>query len=463
MPESVLSHLVDLRKAFSEAAPEDPKVISDYAWTVVKVLLQHSDEIDSTMARQLLADCLRLPIERPSKLYSTLLAAALKVAATYPEFRFAAFLRMWNVANLRPEDNERQHVPGPAGSPAGRDFPSLMEKTAKTLAHSLLLHPEDAQALSPSPSAVSPVAESSRVDCNSLLSTQGLSIHPMLVTRIKEAVNKEGRKFIFVTLTSPEGLEVECISKQLQPHPLHPLPEGKRHYVNIGQLYDCLLRIKPSSPSPSSPLATVPDVFPSGNPSAASSSGLTLAEAFLSQQPPTDVFPTEIGYLESIDQQHAHMHIFDSRSRHFVAPIQRFSREKVGDFVRFIPIIPAGSKFKTAIILTTVPSDSSEVLSTLRDIHIININKEKAYATWELTDKTSPITELLSPLQLSLGESSPTFTSGYLNLASVPDISPSDLREGQTFQAFIYLRRGKDKLKRPHISKIRKGPQSHTE
>ena len=188
-----------------------------------------------------------------------------------------------------------------------------------------------------------------------------------------------------------------------------------------------------------------PDAFASGLPGS-----YALLSSYLSSQRPSDLFPTEIGYIEHVDTEHSHMHIYDRHSRHFVAPVQRFSREKEGDFIRFIPIIPQNSKFKTAIILATVPSSSEEVKNILREIRITTINKEKGYAAWELIDKSHPITELLSPLQLSQGETSPSFTSGYINLGELKSPSKGDL-EGF---ALIYLKRGKDRQKRPHIAKI---------
>ncbi len=455
MSESLSSKLATARKLFSEISTDDTQVLSDYGWTFVKAILQNLSEIDSVTARQLLADCIKLPLARPSKFHSALLAAALKVAQTYPEFHFATFLKMWGLENLRPEDKINQK------SADGKVFLSLEERTIRTLAQSLLLHPEDRQLLQTS-------------GFGALLASHGLSILPMLVTRIKQATGKDGRKYTFVTLTSVEGMEIECISHSLQPSPLHPLPEGKRHYVNIGQLYDVLLRSKGIAPDVAPvPKVTAPDLASVPKASAlvqatvpdASTSGTKNASAILSSclstQHASDIFPTEIGYIEHIDTEHSHMHVYDSYSRHFVAPVQRFSREKEGNFVRFIPIIPQASKFKTAILIATVPSDSSDAQSILRSIRITSINKEKGYAAWELVNKEAPITEQLSPLQLSQGETSPSFTSGYLNLtsvspvpnqATVPDVS--GLTVGQTLQALIYLKRGKDKQKRPYVAKV---------
>lgn len=413
--QSLLQQVQALRALFREAAPSDAKVINDYAWLMVKLLNAQMAELGSNYCRQLLADYLQLPVPRPSLVHSAILASAVRVANAYPDFRFSVFLRMWGIQHFRPEDYESRKTDD------GKQFPSLHDSTMRALAHSLLLYPEDRQ----------------WEEAQSLLNATGQGGHcilPMMVTRIREALGKDGRKYIFVTLTSPEGIEIESISHKLQPSPLCPQSEVKRHYVNIGQLYDCLLRQKSS---------TVP-----------SESSLALQNAYLSAQKPTGLFPQEIGYVEAIDEAHGHIHVYDALSRHFVAPKQRFSRENVGDFVRFIPVIPQTSRFKTAIILTTVPSGSSEVKSILRDISITHINTEKRYAAWELVNKEAPITEQLSRLQLSQGEQSPAFTQGYLNLTAVPDGSSSGLTVGQTLRALIYLKRGKDGQKRPHVAVI---------
>lgn len=472
MSESIVSQLATARKLFAEVSTDDSKVISDYGWTFVKALLQNLSDIDSVTARQLLADCIRLPLERPSKFHSALLAAAVKVAHAYPEFHFATFLQMWGIENLRPEDKEEQR------SADGKVFLSWEERTARILAYSLMLHPEDRQLL-----------EANTTGFGTFISSFGLSMLPMLVTRLKQATGKDGHRYTFVTLTSPEGIEIECISHSLKVSPLHPLPEGKRHYVNIGQLYDVVLYNKASisAATPSGSKATVPQasVLEKATVPDASASGSSPSYALLSSCLSTlrlaDVFPTELGYIEHIDAEHSQMHIYDCHSRHFVAHVQRFSREKESDFVRFIPIIPQASKFKTAILLATVPSSSEEVKNILREIRITTINKDKGYAAWELVNKDEPITELLSSLQLSQGETSPNFTTGYLNLttitqtsalakgtitdvspscavATVPEVSasgfPIPFREGWEGPALIFLKRGKDKQKRPFVAKI---------
>lgn len=418
MADNLLTQLANLRKQYSETTPDDPKAISDYAWTIVKALFQHTAEIDSITARQLLAECIKLPIARPSKLYSAILAAAVKVANLYPDFHFAVFLKIWAPVNLRPEDSERQ------SRQDGKSFPSLKEQTSKALAQSLLLHPED---------RTNDWAQTLLKE----LCGEAFSFQAMIVSRIKEAVGKDGRKYRFVTLTSPEGLEVETISHSLQLSPLHVLPDDKRHYVNIGQVYDVLLQYKEGNIKPS------------------------LSHAYLYNISAAEYFPVETGYIEAIDPNSQMMHIYDRYSRHFVAHVLRFSHERVGDFVYFHPIVPSKSKFKTAIITGKAPCPipqtqgaNSEQPSLIRAVRITNINKEKGYAAWELIDQSHPITEQLSPLQLSQGETSPAFTTGFMKLAPDSANSQLELTTGQTLQAIIYLKRGKDRQKRPYVARI---------
>lgn len=473
--DSILTQLAHTRQLFAEAAPTDSKTIADYAWTLVKALLRHAPEMGSKTSRQILAECLKLPLPRPSKLYSALLTAAIKVADNYPEFRFATFLRMWNLEHLLPEDQVRP----PARD--GKRYQSLAERAAKRLAHSLLLYPEDL-----TPSAPHPTEHPSGAsNFGAFLSTHNYSLMPMIVTRFIERAGKDGRKYRFVTLTSPDGFQVETIAHNLKVSPLHPLPEGKRHYINVRQSYNVLLRYKETAREP--------------YPHATAKPEWTVVQAVLSTQPATTRFAATLGYIEAVDQAHHHLHVYDALSRHFVAPIQRFSRERAGDFVRFIPIVPQASAFKTAIILgtvaesdvlsqqpktpndaATVPSASAQTFpspskegekrpqapSLIRTIKISSVNAERGYAAWELLDKSQPITERLSPLQVSKGENSPSFTGGYISLSpqrslgasapsnAVPTVQPSELRVGQVLRALIFLKRGKDRQKRPYVAKI---------
>lgn len=375
---------------------------TDRAWEIVKQLNSEVKTLGSSVARQLLAEGLRHTAERPSKLHSALLGSAVKVAENYCEFRFIAFLTFWNLGNLRPEDHERTK------SQDGKSFPSLADRVCRTFVNDRLLHPDDA------------LPEDQFAILQPLLEERGLlPVQHMVVTRIKEATNQQGRKFRFVTLVSPTGRQVECVANQLQPSPLHPLPEGKRHYVNIGQLYDVQLR------------------------------GDKLHAAYLSSKKAEDYFSTAVGYVEHIDTEHGHIHLYDSLSRHFVAPVLRFSKEQEGDLVRFIPVMPRDSMFKTAVNLTRATLDEAFAEGLVREIKVTSVNEAKHYASWELTDPSRPLTEQLSYYQISQGQVSPSFTTGYLNLTDELSLASS-----LTLKAIVYLKRGKDLQKRPHVARI---------
>ena len=370
MDDSLTEQLAELRKAFAEAAPTDADTIVRYAWVVIKVLSSQSESMDSLTCRQLLAECMRLPLPKPSAVYSALLSVAVKVAAATPDFHFALFLERWDVANLRPEDHQRQ-----TSGEQGHTYPSLVERVTKAYGHALLLRPDEA------------LSDNQWKLFLPLFQQNGfLPIQPMVVSRIKEATTREGRKLRFVTLSSLGGHEVECTTSQLQPHPLRPLPPDKRHYVNYGQLYDVLLCQKDGKK-------------------------MTVHEAYLSAHQARDVFPQVVGYVDSIDAAHGHMHIFDAQSRHFVAPVQRFSQERVGQFVRFLPLIPLQSKFKTAIIV----GHASAADFPPRIIRITAVNTDKGYASWELAYASSPIAESLSMYQQAQGEPPSSYTTGYLD------------------------------------------------
>lgn len=409
MEESLSEQLAELRRTFAEAAPTDESTITRYAWLIVKVISAQGESLDGLTCRQLLADCMRLPLPKPSQVYSALLSAAVKVAAVTNDFHFTLFLERWDVTHLRSEDHERQ-----VHGEQGHTYPSLVERIVKAYAHALLLRPEEV------------LSDSQWKAFLPLYQQRGfLPVQPMVVSRIKSVTTREGRKLSFVTLVSPGGQETECVSNQLQPHPLRPLPPDKRHYVNLGQLYDVILRQKDAKE-------------------------YVVHEAFLSACLARDTFPQEVGYIEHIDATYGHMHIYDAQSRHFVAPVQRFSHERAGQFVRFLPIIPLKTKFKTAIIVGHATATDFPP----RTLRITAVNVEKGYASWELIDGEEPITEQQSLYQQSQGEPSPSYTTGNLYPESLPNNMAdfSTLGVGTEHQAIVYLRRSKDALKRPHVA-----------
>lgn len=469
MERSLNDNLTAIHEVLNEEVPSDTQTQINAAWLIVASLLKEPEAVGQRLCRQLLADYLRLPLPRPSNLHSAILGAAVKVARIFPEFRFIPFVAMWDLHNLRPEDYKHKLI----DADHHEMIPPLVERVAKACTLARLLRPDDV------------MPPDHHAAMNRLLEAYGfLPVKHMIVTRIQETTNKEGRKFTFVTLSSPDGFEIERISHDLRPHPLRPLPEGRRHFVNVGQVYDVALRMKktPDGTSASAdkgayasaatPGATdlAPSLLytenaPGDQPNASTppddgiaASSLTFLAAYLSPLPAQAYFPTAVGYIEHIDTQHKHMHVYDGSSRHLVASVLRFSREREGQLVRFVPIIPAKSTFKRAIITGTALTQEAAAEGLVREIRITAINREKGYASWSLTDPSRPITERLSPLQLSKGETSPIFTQGYLSFSKLPAGAPAiverALLAAQPLQAIVFLQRGSDKTKRPVVARI---------
>lgn len=430
MENELIAQLTQLRALYTEAVPTDPTLINDYAWLIVKALNHETDQLGSVMCRQLLADYLRLPVARPSRLHSALLSAALRVHAAYPDFHFAAFLRMWDTRHLQAEDL----LPY---SKDGKVYRSLAERTARSYVRSLLFFPAER------------LPEEQLEMLRSAIENGGLlAPQKMVVTKITVS-DVRGRKMRFVQLVSPEGIEVSCESHALHASPLSapvasadgasPVPQ--RHYVNVGQLYDVLLSKTKSAPVPGVRYRPY-----------------NVTEGYLSTTPIEEVFPLVTGYVAGTDRQRNSVHVYDVFSRHFVAANDRFSRTKNGDFVRFIPVIPADNAFKSAIIVGGGSADQLAPTFPPKQIRVVSINQQKGYLSWELLDASDAIVESLSPFQQQHGEVSPSFIRGFISFRQPSAESGEALsipyEVGDVLNAIIFLRRGQDGQKRPFVAKV---------
>lgn len=403
MEENLMCQLSQLQAQYAGQLPPDQRAVEQYAWVICKALNRHTDELGALSCRQWLSELMRMPLPRPSALYSSVLWAAVKVAKTFTDFHFVPFLNLWDPSlNLRPEDYQQGR------SDDGKVFPSLAERMTRCCLTAQLVRPSELPQFS-------------------LPQTFGFRpVQPMIVTRVNQA-ESNGRKLFFVHLIGLDGTEVQAEAHALRANPLTASPD-RRHYVNPCQLYNVLLRDHPT-----------------GN-------ELRLQDAVLSDRPISDVFPVETGFVGHVDVEHGHIHVFDHQSRHFVSSGQRFVQAGVKQFVRFIPIVPNNSTFKTALI---VPHNMSqaELAESFgpRQIRITQVNTERNYCRWELIDPSQPVSEQLSSLQLSNGEVSPSFTSGFINLDAAREMCPT-LEAGQEVRAIMFLRRGSDHQKRPHVA-----------
>ena len=396
----ILAQLTELRRLFAESRPSDRNIVENYAWTICKVLNSNYEKIGALQCRQLLAEYMKLDIERPSKLHSAMLNAAAKIALAFVDFHFIPFLGLWDINNLRDEDFAQQK------DTSGKAFPSLAERVAKAYIISSLMRQDE----------VLPPQMAEKM--NAIVSAQGYHRPlPMVVTRITEALSN-GRKIRFASLVSADGTEAMCELHNLKPNPAVPTISRSAHYVNVGNLYDVVLKDKKSG------------------------DGTNVHIGLLASKSIADVFPTLTGYVEHIDAEHKHIHIYDSLSRHLVASGQRLTVQ-VGNFVRIVPVVPAKNKFKSAIILKVLPQNEGRETFGLREIKITFVNMEKGFVAWDLTDSSQPIIEA--------GTTEPSYTSGYIPTDFFLEHRMSIPKVGDSLRAVMFLKRGKDAMKRPHV------------
>lgn len=152
-----------------------------------------------------------------------------------------------------------------------------------------------------------------------------------------------------------------------------------------------------------------------------------------------------IGYVHSYDAGNDYYHIYDNLSRHFVA-ISPQQRPQIGDFVWFSPVIPRGSKFKSAIVIRQEDPRAGQETFGLTEAEVTQINRKEGYIGYRL---------LGFPPATAEGEYS---KDGYASLRLVVDVNgkpaSGSLRKGQRVRMLLYLTRGKDALKHNHIEKI---------
>lgn len=399
MEESLIEQVETMRAQFAEVAPKDPSVINQFAWIISKVVNKQHESLGSVRCRQLLADYVKLDVERPSLLHSQILYAAIKVASAYADFHLVPFLKLWDLRNFRPEDCERQP------NPKGRTFASLKERVAKAYMQSLLVRPDE-------------VLPAEQIAClQSELNSNGYFVAKMVVSRIAEK-DVRGRKLRFATLTSADGMQSSTEVHVLRANPLNQ-GNARGNYVVVGQVYDVLLRKREDS--------------------------VAIGDAVLATQNVSDLFECETGYVEFVDEKQGMIHVYDSKSRHYVSQGQRINVQE-GQFVRFLPFIPEKSKFKTAII-GNVCSDSEGIATFgMRDVRITQINREKGFCSWELLDMSKPIVED--------GVAEPSYVRGFIGKAFLDKHHLPYPAIGANARILVFLKRGKDKVKRPHVVRV---------
>lgn len=260
----------------------------------------------------------------------------------------------------------------------GRRYLSLRERVERARASYLLHHPEE-----------------ERDDCE--------SITPMYAVKIFEK-EQQGRRRRFVKLVAPDGLSMIADSHQF---PCKP-------WEIVGRLFDVLTRVSRQ-----------------GNERA--------AEIVASSKRVEEAFPTVTGYVDGVDQQHGHVHVFDALSRHFVADRSALRMKNVGKgcFVRFCPVIACDDPFKSAAIVEVMPKETGREAFGVREATVLFVNQTDHYWKYALT--TSVPTETLS-------------REGFAQLDVLPEPMRATLARGQRVRLILFLKRGQDGTKRNHVA-----------
>lgn len=399
-------------------------------WTILKQLNELLTQASSgtttgqtsVMARRMLASYMQMPnMPRPSKLHSAFLASAVRMALMFTDFHLVPFLDLWGLQNLRPEDSEAYVDAN------GKRFPSTVERLAKAYAYSMLFRPKE-RLETALESLIFPFLEKRGY----VMSATGeVDMGPLLATRTFTS-DVRGRKMTFVTLIDRTGTSLTT--------EVHTLTQYQRlRYEDIpGMLFRALLR--------------------------RTDKGLRIEAAILQPADAAEedeTFRTIAGYVEYIDHSHNHIHVYDNHSRHFVANLTpKLSHIVAGQYVRFIPVVPKDSTFKSAFIRAVYPSEQGPEAFGYRRATITYIDNEKGYAAWELLAGEAPIVELISTLVVGKGGGAvapsgvqPSFTKGYIQGTLFKDVA-SQLEVGKEVRLITFLKRGKDRQKRPFVVSV---------
>ena len=258
----------------------------------------------------------------------------------------------------------------------GKRYLSLKVRTERALQTYLLHHPEERT-----------------VD-------DACGILPMVAVKVFQT-ERDGRKVRSVKLVGPQGEELLADSHVFACKP----------WEIQGRLYDVLVRTSKE-----------------GNDRA--------QEVVPSQYDIATLFPPVTGYVERVDMEHAHYHVYDNASRHFVAEKPALRLQK-GDFVRFAPIVPAKDTFKSAVVLAVLPVDEGRMSFGLHPATITYLNREKGYFAYRLTSLV------------------PATSEGTITAEGTADLSlcPT-VEKGQTVQLLLFLTRGKDGAKHNHVAQV---------
>ena len=355
----------------------------DTLWNIYRYIKSNLETECSVHVRMLLAIYMQVRTPQPSLLNSAFLDLAAKASAVHPDFNFNRFLQAWQYPELlRKEDLM------PGKTPAGRVFLPLQQRVERSLQSYLLHHPDERT-------------------CQTGTSQSGPGIREMLASRLFTKEIK-GRRHLFVKMVDAAGHSILAESRQL------PCRYGEI----AGRMFDVLVRQSPEGKE-------------------------RVADAVCSCKRASDVFPVATGIVKGIDHGRRQYHVYDAGSRHFVAEHTPVALQD-GDYVSFIPVVPADDPFKVAIIQNVVPPDEGRKRFGQHPATVLYANVEDNYLRYRLDRLPSAAPDGAYVLE------------GYVRLGdlaagrSMSDIS--SVAAGSRLLLTLFLKRGKDGVKRNFVA-----------
>lgn len=269
----------------------------------------------------------------------------------------------------------------------GRTYLALVERVERALQSYLLHHPEE-----------------EREDCNLIVS--------MYAVKVFEKIS-DGKKRRYVKLVAANGSEFIADSHQF---PCKP-------WEICGRLFDVLTRVSRQGKERAS-------------------------EIVVSKKRVDEVFSTQVGYVDGIDESHNHVHIYNAQSQHFVAEKSTLSTQPSiqnisnGSFVLFCPIIANGDHFKSAAIIRILNKDEGRKAFGMYEAVITFVNRQEQFIRYAITQDIRPTNE---------GTIS---KEGFASTAAISNEDKQKIAVGKHVWLLLFLKRGKEGTKRNHVAEI---------
>lgn len=269
----------------------------------------------------------------------------------------------------------------------GRTYLALVERVERALQSYLLHHPEE-----------------EREDCNLIVS--------MYAVKVFEKIS-DGKKRRYVKLVAANGSEFIADS--------HLFP--CKPWEICGHMFDVLTRVSRQGKERAS-------------------------EIVVSKKRVDEVFSTQVGYVDGIDESHNHVHIYNAQSQHFVAEKSTLSIQPSihnisnGSFVLFCPIIANGDHFKSAAIIRILNKDEGRKAFGMYAAEITFVNRQEQFIRYAITQDIRPTNE---------GTIS---KEGFASTAVISNEDKQKIAVGKHVWLLLFLKRGKEGTKRNHVAEI---------